>query len=162
MNGLPDRVAIIGTTIPGGDSVLCRNLIPFLESHGITVDFYDANLYTMREFQKQRVDPSLMKVPVLKRVLLEIARKLRVKEYPIVIATQREDIFLEFLPPTTRKFYYCSSPIAYEHYYRWLFKEDPDAEKKFQKALEVERNIYSASDIITFVPLKNSISFTDE
>ena len=150
MGRLPDRVAIIGTSIPGGGAVLSVHLRRFLESCGIQVDFYDGNLYTLREFQRQGADPSLGKVPILKRVLQEIAFQLNEHKYSIIIATEREDIFLEQLPDCSRRFYYCTIPFTYDHYYRWLYNGDPEAENKLHKALEIEHRIYDSADIITF------------
>jgi hypothetical protein len=148
---LPDRIALIGTTIPGGGSVFCKHLRRFLESIDITVDFYDGSLYTLREVRKQRADPTLANVPVLKRVVREIARELNEKVYPIVVVTEREDILLEKLPPETRRFHYVSASLAYERYYRWIYNGDPEAERKLIKALEFERCIYQAADVVTFV-----------
>ena len=150
MGRLPDRVAIIGTSIPGGGAVLSVHLRRFLESHGISVDFIDGNLYTLREIYRQRANPSAAKEPVLKCVLQEITRRLREHKYPIVIAIEREDIFLEKFPTSSRRFYFCTAPLAYERYYRWLYNGEPEAENKLQKALDIERSIYESADIITF------------
>jgi hypothetical protein len=150
MNPLPDRIAIVGTSIPGGGAVLGTHLKRFLESKGINVDFYDGNLHTLRQIQKQRSLPVGERQPILKLVIQEIARSLRERKYPLVIAIEREDLLLEELPAETRRFYYCTCSISYERYYGWLSEGDEQAEVKFQKALELERRIYQAADVITF------------
>jgi hypothetical protein len=129
---------------------LCFYLRRFLESNGIQVDFYDGVLYTLREHQRQRRDPSIGEVPVLKRVVKNIARQLNERKYPVIIATEREDIFLEDLPNSSRRFYYCTAPISYERYYGWLFRNEPDLDNRLESALELERSIYQSVDVITF------------
>ena len=66
MNSLPDRIAIVGTSLPGGGSVLSRHLRRFLEGKGVQVDFYDGAMLTLRIHQKQRRLPEEERMPVLK------------------------------------------------------------------------------------------------
>jgi hypothetical protein len=148
--GLPERIALIGTSIPSGGSVLCVHLRRFLELNGIEVDFFDAAIYTLRFHQKQRNDQNHAKLPLLRGVLQDIASHISKRNYQVIIATEREEIFLENLPKNSRKFYYCCAPLAYERYYGWLQNDDPDAEIKLRKLLEIENNIYQNVDVITF------------
>jgi hypothetical protein len=150
MSKLPTRIAIVGTSIAGGGAVLGQQLRRFLEAQGIQVDFYDGNLYTLRAIQKQKGGDIPQNKPILKSVLEEIAASLREKKYPLVIAIEREDIFLEELHPETKRFYYCTCSLSYERYYGWLSEGDPNADKKFQHALEIEKNIYQSADVIIF------------
>ena len=72
------------------------------------------------------------------------------KEYPAVIAIEREDVLLEDLSPETSRIYYFTFPLSYERYYGWLFNGDPQAKHKYQKALKIEKRIYRASEVVIF------------
>jgi hypothetical protein len=149
MGVLPDRIALVGTGIPGGGSILGDHLKAFLESNGIQVDFFDGNLYTLRLYRLQRSDPQAAKRPLLKLVVEEMARSIRQGDYPVVIVIERDDILLEDLGGETRRFYFPACSLSYERYYGWLYEGDPEAEVKFQKALNLERRIYQAADVVT-------------
>lgn len=146
---LPDRVAIVGPLSVGGGGRCVIRIRDFLESHGVSADVYDIREISWWFRQKHRLLWRFDHLTVSGRGKNDLAKRLRAKKYPVIIAVESGDIFYETSLGDARKVFFCHAPIAHEMYYRNIYRNVPDPDALLQLDLETERKIYRSSDFVT-------------